>query len=152
MLLALFVIVPSYKLLISTSIIIINTWDEFLSLICPTCQSTVFQALQSFFHSWHVPLLYTLNASPAVLKSCSESLRGCIAVSSTMASGSAAAAHFLKAPFILCNCTYPIQTDKYQFLPPYLSCGKKHKKQKTRNKTKQKPWKCNKFLALRSVH
>lgn len=55
-----------------------------------------------------------------------------IAVSSTMASGSAAAAHFLKAPFILCNWTYPIQTDKYQFFPPYLS-WKKKKNTKTKH-------------------
>ena len=66
-----------------------------------------------------------LNALPAVLKSCPETLRQYIAVSSTMASGFAAAAHFLKAPFILCNYTYPIQTDKYQFFHPTFYAGKK---------------------------
>lgn len=62
-------------LLISISIIIVNTWYEFLSLICPTCQSTVFSALDSFFPSWHLPLFSALNALPAILKSCPETLR-----------------------------------------------------------------------------
>lgn len=74
-------------------------------LICPTCQSTVF-SLRSFFLTFAI--VFSPECLAHILKSCPETLRA-HCVSSTMASGFAAAAHFLKAPF------YSLQTTLIQF-------------------------------------
>lgn len=50
-----------------------------------------------------------------------------------MASGSAAAAHFLKAPFILCNCTIQFRLTNISPFPLTFHAKKKKRQNKTKN-------------------
>lgn len=97
-----------------------------------------------FFYSWHLPLFCAMNASPAVLKSCLESLRVYLSIKyhgfrlyfSCPLSKSSLYSLQLHLP----NSDWQISV-----LLPYLSDQKKKETHKN-PPTIAKTWKCNKSL------